>query len=474
MKYSSMKHLMALVVFSVLTRSSCSFAAPFAFLSQSSDGRILLAEPSFQHSTSLPDLSLSSLLEGLQKLHVNDPQKLAILQTQGNEAWQKNFSETLQKATQNKQQLSLEIDGEGNLQIKTSAASSKELTKKHPREILGKVADFLGDQRNATLVSLANSCRDTNSYVKEYWKEVAQSLRISKGSIQRILINLLPKTSEVDTNPLQNTSLHTLDLSYRKVTEEDLHFIADHFPGIKHLKLQNSQITDRDLAQLARMSELQTLDLGRNQITDAGLTPLTSLTQLQELGLSINQITNAGLAHLALLNQLQILHLGANQITTVAPLVSLTQLQELDLSVNQIIDIAPLASLTQLQRLYVSANQITNIAPLASITQLQRLYLVENQITDVTPLAPLTQLQELDLRDNLITDVASLASINHLQRLDLARNHVTDAGLAHLALLTQLQELNLRNNPITDAALNDLARALQMRTQMAGDHYLRR
>jgi len=73
--------------------------------------------------------------------------------------------------------------------------------------------------------------------------------------------------------------------------------------------------------------------------------------------LRYNLITE--LAPLAKLIQLQRLDLRENQITELAPLAKLTQLQVLNLCRNQITDLAPLAKLTQLQTLDLGRNQIT-------------------------------------------------------------------------------------------------------------------
>jgi hypothetical protein len=196
---------------------------------------------------------------------------------------------------------------------------AKKLTSCDPHVILGNVADFLGSQRSITLSSLALSCKDFQSYVKEYRAGDIKSLWIppdSKRSVQEILKRLLPKHPRNPNETLENKVLETLifsePLSGRPVTAKDLEFIAKNFKG------------------------LETLNLSHTQITDAGVAHLASLTQLKKLWLA------------------------GNQITDISPLASLTQLQILDLQKNAITDVPPFPSLRQLDLLWLSENPITD------------------------------------------------------------------------------------------------------------------
>jgi hypothetical protein len=66
-------------------------------------------------------------------------------------------------------------------------------------------------------------------------------------------------------------------------------------------------MTDAGLKELAKLKQLQMLDLHFTQVTGAGLKELAELQQLQTLQLVNNRVTDAGMKGLAELNQIQTL-----------------------------------------------------------------------------------------------------------------------------------------------------------------------
>lgn len=77
-------------------------------------------------------------------------------------------------------------------------------------------------------------------------------------------------------------------------------------PGLTHLELQFSDVTDEDLATIRQLHALLVLDLSGTQVSD--LMPLAELEKLEWLDLSYTQVTD--LAPLAGLPKLQMLYLG--------------------------------------------------------------------------------------------------------------------------------------------------------------------
>ena len=92
------------------------------------------------------------------------------------------------------------------------------------------------------------------------------------------------------------------------------------------------------------------------------------------------------LAPLARLAALQSLDVGGTQVSDLAPLARLAALQSLDISGTQVSDLAPLAGLTALQSLAVGGTQVSDLAPLARLTALQSLNLISTQVRDLAPL----------------------------------------------------------------------------------------
>jgi hypothetical protein len=66
-------------------------------------------------------------------------------------------------------------------------------------------------------------------------------------------------------------------------------------------------VTDAGLEQLAKLSQLQTLDLSDTDVTDAGLLRLHGLTQLRSLNVRNTKVAKAGMSKItAALPQLRI------------------------------------------------------------------------------------------------------------------------------------------------------------------------
>ncbi len=181
--------------------------------------------------------------------------------------------------------------------------------------------------------------------------------------------------------------------------------------GIVTVEATHIQLSDKDLAFLAKETDLEFLDLTGNNVTNAGLVHLKDLDRLETLVLTSNdigmgfatdpssQITNAGMVHLT------------------------------------------------------------------GLSNLKRLALDRCDITDagLVHLKGLTQLQTLDLAYNLwITDagVEHLKGLTGLQTLDLQLTQITDAGLVHLKGMIKLQKLNLAFTKVTGAGVADLQKAL--------------
>ncbi|MDR1217732.1 MAG: leucine-rich repeat domain-containing protein, partial [Oscillospiraceae bacterium] len=160
-----------------------------------------------------------------------------------------------------------------------------------------------------------------------------------------------------------STSLTELDLSWRKLTGDDI-FLLRH------------------------MKNLTRLNLSANEIYD--ITPLAELTKLTSLGLSFNKISD--LTPLSRLTDLTTLVLRTNLLSDLTPLAELTNLTYLDLSFTQISDVTPLAGLTNLTILDLGYNKIADITPLTELTKLEFLGLKSNQVIDLTPLSGLTKL----------------------------------------------------------------------------------
>jgi internalin A len=167
-----------------------------------------------------------------------------------------------------------------------------------------------------------------------------------------------------------------------------------------------------DLAPLANLQSLQSLDFSVTQVAD--LAPLANILSLQFFDCSDTQV--ADLAPLANLQALQSLHCSDTQVADLAPLTNLQSLKSLNCSDTQVADLAPLAKLQSLQLFDCSDTQVADLAPLANLQALQSLYCSSTQVADLAPLLRLEKLGELhadachlhDLPKRLIAKLSKL------------------------------------------------------------------
>ena len=135
------------------------------------------------------------------------------------------------------------------------------------------------------------------------------------------------------------------------------------FDGLKQLDLYFSEITDRELSHIKKLTKLEDLSLVGNPVTDAGLQHLKLLTNLRKLNLHSIRLTDAGMVHLKGLTNLTFLNLGSK--VTDAGLVhleGLTNLEKLNLSGTKITDagLEHLQGLTNLRDLLLYRTRVTD------------------------------------------------------------------------------------------------------------------
>jgi len=162
--------------------------------------------------------------------------------------------------------------------------------------------------------------------------------------------------------------------------------------------LHAKKATDRTLAHVGWLTELEYLGLGSTPVTDAGLSHVQTLSKLAHLNIDDTLTTDAGLSHLNGLVSLKVLNLDDTQISD--------------------------AGLSHLKKL----------------THLQSLYLKNTQVTD----------------DGL----EHLTALIELEHLSLGNTRVTDAGLPSFEGHTKLKTLFLENTQVTEAGIATLKRAV--------------
>ena len=290
------------------------------------------------------------------------------------------------------------------------------------------------------------------------------------------------------------------------------------------LELQN--VTDADLADLARSKNLKSLSISNSSITQAGLKSLAGMKSLEHLALAdCPALVDADLAPLRNLGSLRSLDLSFwISATAVSNVAQLGTLEKLTLTLFDLDPAAvePLAGLTHLVSMSVESNEsvgyrldrvgqaqlqkirlhkvplgdaLANVAGrmphlqtvnlqaplsnqgLAALVENQGLQsialdLVEVDDRSLALVGRLTGLQRLVLRGpGKLSDagLAPLAKLTHLALLELPAEGLTDRGLAHLAPLNAIEDLNLSGGKITGTGLAPLGRWQQLKTLTLSD-----
>ncbi|WP_052848983.1 hypothetical protein [Streptomyces avicenniae] len=161
-----------------------------------------------------------------------------------------------------------------------------------------------------------------------------------------------------------------------------------------------------DLTPLGRLPNLRRLSVrSRVQIDLVALAAaLCQARGLEELSI---EAPVRDLAPLARLGQLRSLELDHTRVTDLAPLAGLTRLSDLSVLDGPLSDLTPLAGL-RLGRLFVHRTRVGDLSPLAGMPTLGVLGLVGCPVLDLSVVTTLPALRFVNLRGTRVTDLGDL------------------------------------------------------------------
>jgi Leucine-rich repeat (LRR) protein len=225
--------------------------------------------------------------------------------------------------------------------------------------------------------------------------------------------------------PDELRDLKSLHLFETKVTDDGVRQFAERHPEMKQLSLHayiyGSELSDRAVVSLRKLSKLEKLSLAGTRITDDGAAPLASLRHLREVNFARTNITDDALRHLADLRELE--HLNLTKTRVAGP--GLEHLRELP----------------HLEYLFLDGTLVTDtmIPHLEQMNSLVQLGLSETKVTD-------EGIAKFKLPPNLIW-------------LSLDGTEITDRSLAALARYPRLSGLDVRNTKVTAVGVAAFAKA---------------
>ena len=252
------------------------------------------------------------------------------------------------------------------------------------------------------------------------------------------------------------TELKSLEQLYAPsgLTNEGLTEIV-RLSTLKALYIKNHNLTNTDLAHLAKLPLLEELDLaGTGRVNDAGLAHLANAPHLRYLMLHGETFTDAGIAHLKNCPSLRILHFGYLKHLTDSAVIHLSQIP-------------------QLERISFHWNENITDAGIIHLIKLKSLSMLNIKRSKVTGegfehLAKIKTLENLTLPDAGVTD----AGVDHIAQLENLRSlwagsspssPLTDKSLQYISSLTKLEELHVHGAGLSDEGMKDIAKLKRLR-----------
>ncbi|HYI95706.1 MAG TPA: hypothetical protein VEX68_19345 [Bryobacteraceae bacterium] len=218
--------------------------------------------------------------------------------------------------------------------------------------------------------------------------------------------------------------------------------LRDNSGGITGVDLRSSWVTDSDLAEVAKIPNLKTVDLSLSRVTDRGLRALRPATSIVSLNLYFAElITDEGLSIIKGSKHLKRLNVRGTKATdtTLEFVSSIPTIESLDIGYAEITDVGldRLTSLTNLRELTIGGNKLTDagVHLLRQLPQLTYLDVGGSQRTD-------SGLWSVTLTD---VGVESIATLSELKELRMAGTGVSARSLEKLKSLEKLERLLLQN-----------------------------
>jgi hypothetical protein len=150
-----------------------------------------------------------------------------------------------------------------------------------------------------------------------------------------------------------------------ELADDDFELLASS-PQLIRVEIRNNErpFGDAALVHLAKLPQLEWINLPCGEVTDAGLAAVAKLPKLRILNLRRCQITDAGLASLAPCERLDLLRFGSPHVTDqgideIGKIKSLRFLHLIDVPISDA-GLEPIKSMTQLESLYIDGGNATD------------------------------------------------------------------------------------------------------------------
>ena len=251
------------------------------------------------------------------------------------------------------------------------------------------------------------------------------------------------------------------------------------------VNLRGSWIDDADMIELARLPDLERLDLSHTRISDEGMLNLKPAPKIKDLKLFYSEwITDQGLTAIKDWKHLKRLDVRGTRISdgTLEIVSHMTGLEALDIAQTEVTDLGleNLISLVNLKELSLGRGRLSN-SGLVALRMLPTLTYLDLSGAKATPpdsansragsgmpeetlkaIAELKDLRVLYLGFSAISKdgLRTVGSLEKVEKLGLQGcSRINDAALVELAKWKSLKYLDVQEDPVTEKGLADLRTA---------------
>jgi len=252
------------------------------------------------------------------------------------------------------------------------------------------------------------------------------------------------------------------------------------------VNLRGSWVNDADLIELARLPDLERLDLSHTRITDEGMLNLKPAPKIKDLSLFYSEwITDQGMTAIKGWKRLTRLNVRGTRISdgTLEIVSHMPGLEALDIAHTEVTDVGLdyLTALVNLKELSIGRGRVSNFG-LVTLRMLPTLTHLDLSGARPTPpdtptargaasgipeetlkaIAGLKELRVLQLGFSAITPdgLRTLASLDKVEKLGLQGcSRIDDAALAELSRWKGLKYLDVQEDPVAEKGLDQLRKA---------------
>jgi Leucine-rich repeat (LRR) protein len=252
------------------------------------------------------------------------------------------------------------------------------------------------------------------------------------------------------------------------------------------VNLRGSWINDADMIELARLPELERLDLSHTRISDEGMLNLKPAPKIKDLKLFYSEwITDQGMTAIKDWKHLRRLDVRGTRISdgTLEIVSHMTGLEALDIAHTEVTDLGldHLIALINLKELSLGRGRLSN-SGLVALRMLPTLTYLDLSGARPTPpdnpggrgagsgipeetlkaIAELKDLRVLYLGFSAITTdgLRTLGSLDKVEKLGLQGcSRIDDAAVAELTKWKSLKYLDVQEAPVTEKGLAELRKA---------------